>query len=48
LTSPLPKELETFARSYGGMMCSIAWHEGVHAGQLTVVRKSLGLAPKFG
>jgi uncharacterized damage-inducible protein DinB len=48
LTTPLPEDWETFAPSYGGMMPSIAWHEGLHDGQLTVVRKSLGLAPKFG
>ena len=37
--------LGTFAANLGMLMTSIAWHEGLHAGQLTVVRKSLGLAP---
>ncbi len=47
LAKPLPDDFKTFAATFGQFMTSIAWHEGLHAGQLTVVRKSLGLAPKF-
>ncbi len=47
LAKPLPEDFRTFAGNHGMLMTSIAWHEGLHAGQLTVVRKSLGLAPKF-
>lgn len=37
-----------FAPDLGSLPGSIACHESVHAGQLTLVRKSLGLSPKFG
>jgi len=48
LAAPLPAEWKTFAPTYGQLMFSIAWHEGLHTGQLSAIRKSLGLAPKFG
>jgi len=48
LRSPLPDDWKPFAPTYGALMSSIAWHEGLHAGQLTVIRRSLGIAPKFG
>lgn len=44
----LPEELRMFAPTVGALTHSLAWHEGLHTGQLTVVRKSLGIAPKFG
>ena len=47
LAKPLPDDFKTFAATLGQLMISIACHESLHAGQLTVVRKSLGLAPKF-
>ncbi len=47
LAKPLPEDFRPFAANQGILMTTIAWHEGLHAGQLTVVRKSLGLAPKF-
>jgi len=47
LVAPLPEDYQTFARDHAALMTSIAWHEGLHAGQLTVVRKTLGLKPKF-
>lgn len=37
-----------FAPDIGSLPGSIACHESVHAGQLTLVRKSLGISPKFG
>ncbi len=48
LNKPLPDDYKSFAADFGMLMTSIAWHEGMHTGQLTVVRKSLSLAPKFG
>ena len=48
LAEPLPKELEGFAPDKLAMALKLAWHEGLHAGQLTVIRKSLGIAPMFG
>lgn len=48
LVAPLSGDWEKFAPNTVGLAFSIAWHEGLHAGQLTVVRKSLGLAPKLG
>lgn len=43
LLSPLPDEMSSFAANFAALMCSIAWHEGLHAGQLSAVRRSLGL-----
>lgn len=48
LIEPLTDDWKQFAPNYIGLASSLAWHEGLHAGQLTVVRKSLGIAPKFG
>jgi len=48
LMSPLPQELQMFAPSHVELCFSLAWHEGLHAGQMTMVRRSLGIAPKFG
>ncbi len=45
---PLPDEFKWFAPDYAGLMLTLAWHEGLHTGQLTIIRRSLGLAPKFG
>ena len=47
LAAPLPADFQTFAPSHAALINSIAWHEGLHAGQLTVIRKALGLGPKF-
>lgn len=43
-----PEQLAFFAPTLVGMAGPIGWHEGTHAGQLTVIRKSLGLAPLMG
>ncbi|HKQ46892.1 MAG TPA: DinB family protein [Phycisphaerae bacterium] len=48
LLKPLESDLADFAANRAVLMSMIAWHEGLHAGQLSVVRKSLGLTPKFG
>ncbi len=48
LAKPLPEDFKSFADNHGMLMTSLAFHEGLHAGQLTVVRKSLGIAPMMG
>ncbi len=48
LAQPLPEAFARFGDSYGKLMSTLAWHEGLHAGQLTVIRKSLNLRPRFG
>jgi uncharacterized damage-inducible protein DinB len=45
LEAPLPEKWEQFANSHAGMVFRLCWHEGMHYGQLAVIRKSLGLAP---
>lgn len=47
LATALPQDFLNFAPKFGALMFSIAWHEGLHTGQLTVCRKSMGLKPKF-
>ena len=48
LAKPLPDDFKSFAGNHGMLMTSLAFHEGLHAGQLTVIRKSLGIAPMMG
>ncbi len=43
LLAPLPGELAGFAPNVAGAMSALAWHEGLHAGQLSAIRRSLGL-----
>ncbi len=47
LSSALPEEVAFFAPNYGVLMSTIACHETMHAGQMTVVRKALGQDPAF-
>lgn len=47
LTAPLSGGFAAFAPSYADLPARFAWHEGLHAGQMTVCRKALGLPPKF-
>lgn len=47
LQAPLPAGMR-FAANLAELMPSVAWHEAWHGGQLSLVRKALGLAPKFG
>jgi uncharacterized damage-inducible protein DinB len=47
LAAPLPDPFSNFMPTYVGLFGHLAWHEGMHAGQLSVVRKSLGIAPVF-
>jgi len=48
IAEPLPTDWKDFAPNYAAFIGAAACHESMHAGQLTVIRKSLGLAPKFG
>jgi uncharacterized damage-inducible protein DinB len=45
LEAALPEKWQQFASSLAGMVLRLCWHEGMHYGQLTVIRKGLGLAP---
>jgi uncharacterized damage-inducible protein DinB len=45
LTGPPPEEFKKFAPTLGNILMRLLWHEGMHYGQLTVIRKSLGLTP---
>ena len=48
LDAPLPDSIKDFGASHAHLLGNLAVHEGLHAGQLTVIRKALGLVPKFG
>ena len=48
LQGPLPDDLKGFAPNVGGAMLSLAWHEGFHAGQVSAVRRDLGLPNAMG
>lgn len=48
LSASVPEELRRFAANVADVMPSLAWHEAFHVGQLSLVRKRLGLGPKFG
>jgi len=45
--APLPKDFEFFAPNHAALASSLAWHEGMHAGQLTMIRRDLGIGPKY-
>ena len=47
LLEPIEGDLGQFAKNHATLMATIAWHEGLHAGQLGVVRRSLGMPPLF-
>ena len=48
LLSPLPDDWKTFGPNFAGLMNSIAWHEGIHTGQLSAIRRALDLPNAFG
>lgn len=48
LTAPVEGPLAQFGDTRAKLMASLAWHEGMHAGQLTVIRRQLGLPRVFG
>ena len=45
---PMPEDWQGFAPNRGVLMSTIASHEGMHVGQMTVVRKSLGMPRAWG
>ena len=45
LRRPLPESWQGFAPTYGALISALAAHEALHVGQLSVVRRSLGLKP---
>jgi hypothetical protein len=47
LLKPLPEAYRGFASCPGTLGVSLAWHEGLHSGQLAVIRRTLGLPPKI-
>ncbi len=48
LSQPLPQELSNFAPNKLGLPLTQAWHEGIHTGQLSSIRRSLGIKPLVG
>lgn len=47
LAEPLSEGLHGYAKDLAAFMPAIACHEMIHVGRLTVIRKSLKLAPVF-
>jgi uncharacterized damage-inducible protein DinB len=45
---PLTGDLTGFAPNKAGIMFTLAWHEGLHTGQVSSIRRSLGMPPKLG
>jgi hypothetical protein len=45
LAKPTPKGTPEFIPDYASLFGTVVWHEGLHSGQLTVLRKVLGLKP---
>jgi len=47
LTRPMPDMWKSLWPDVGAMLFSLACHEDFHTGQIAVIRKALGLKPKF-
>lgn len=47
LTAPLEGNWAQFGRNRAHLAQTLAWHEGTHTGQLSQIRRSLGLPHKF-
>ncbi len=43
-----PEKVKFFGATQAAIPASIAWHEGLHTGQITMCRKGLGMGPLFG
>ncbi len=48
LNSPLPEDWKMFGPNFAALMNSIAWHEAIHTGQLTNIRRALDLPGALG
>ena len=46
--TPLPENSPKIMHDFGSVFHMAAWHEALHAGQLTVIRRCLGLGPVNG
>lgn len=45
LERPMPKGTPDFLPDYAGVFEAAVWHEGLHSGQLSVARRSMGHKP---
>ncbi|HED53575.1 MAG TPA: DinB family protein [Phycisphaerales bacterium] len=45
LLKPIEGDLSQFAKNPAVLMGTLAWHEGLHTGQIGVVRRMVGLPP---
>lgn len=48
LDTPTPDGAPAFLADYGMVFQAAAWHEGMHAGQLSMVRRAMGHSPVLG
>ncbi|MCZ6834319.1 MAG: DinB family protein [Planctomycetota bacterium] len=48
MASAPPEGLEIFGANFACVVATLAWHEGVHNGQLIEIRRTLGLPRAFG
>ena len=48
LLAPLPDEYEKFAPNVLSILGLLSWHESMHTGQITAIRRALGHKPLFG
>lgn len=48
LSRPTPEGAPDFLSDFGSVFELAVWHEGLHSGQLSVVRRSLGYPPVLG
>ena len=48
LLKPTEGDMAQFAPDAAGVLFSLGWHEGMHAGQIVAIRKALGLKPIMG
>lgn len=47
LTAPIEGDMAQFARTLAMVPSSLSFHEGMHAGQLSMARRAAGLGPLF-
>lgn len=48
LTKPLPPGFPPFLPDFGQLFAFYAWHEGMHSGQISMIRRALGHPPMVG
>jgi hypothetical protein len=48
LSKPLPQGFPPFLPDFGQLFAFFTWHEGVHAGQVSMIRRALGHPPIAG